>query len=113
MRSRTWVCPEGVLTAGRGQQPLSTREQCGAGADAEPSQDAVVLGEPRQVCSDGRVHAHCLSLHQAEQVHVRLVGEDLRVGSMDPPGTVDARSGRVQRFDDAARRSALWLNQVG
>ena len=74
-----------MLTAGRGQQPLSTREQCGAGADAEPSQDAVVLGEPRQVCSDGRVHAHCLSLHQAEQVHVRLVGEDLRVGSMDPP----------------------------
>ena len=79
------VSREGVLTPGRGEQPLTTRQQCGAGADAKPCQDAFVLGEPTEICSDSRVHAHCLSLHQAEEVHVRLVGEDLRVSSLDPP----------------------------
>ena len=43
------------------------------------------MGEPTQIGSDGRVHADCLSLYQAEEVHVRLVGEDLRVGPVDPP----------------------------
>ena len=77
------VCREGVLTPGRGEQPLTTRQQCGARADAEARKDAVILREPTQIRSHGRMHAHCLSLYQAEQVHIGLVGENLRVGPLD------------------------------
>jgi hypothetical protein len=76
---------EGVLAPGCGEQPHTTRQQCGARAHAEPREDALVLREPTQIRSDGRMHAHCLSLHEAEYVHVRLVGEDLRVGPLDSP----------------------------
>ena len=83
MRSDASVRGQDVFAPGCGEQPLATRQEYGARAGAEPGEDAVVVRETTQIGSDGRVHAHCLSLYQAQQVHVRLVGEDLRVGPLD------------------------------